>query len=126
MIDSNTSLGLTHFTSAAIVVYLMNVLKNAKWFPLLQKDWTVACRLFSVAVAFFVSIGIHYQLSSTGGGGHQLVLQIPSLATLALGFWHWLNQYAMQETVYQVTKSKNGGTNVPTNPSGNPAPKLSV
>ena len=100
------SIGLTHFTSAAIVVYAMNRLKAATWFPLLQKDKVAINRVFSVIVAFAVSIGIHYTWTSDAGGGHQLVLQIPSLGVLALGVWHWLNQYAMQETLHQVTKPK--------------------
>lgn len=101
-----SSIGLTHFTSAAIVVYFMNKLKAAKWFPILQKDRVLLNRAFSIVVAFFVSIGISYTWTATEGGAHQLVLMIPSWGVLALGVWHWLNQYAMQETLYHVTKPK--------------------
>lgn len=103
----DASVGVTHFTSAAIVVYAMNKLKTAKWFPLLQKDWTWINRGFSMFVAFAVSIGIHYTWTAdTIGGGHTLTLQIPTLAVLGLSIWHWLNQYAMQETLHQITKPK--------------------
>jgi hypothetical protein len=101
-----SSIGLTHFTSAAIVVYVMNRLKAASWFPLLQKDKETASRVFSVAVAFLVSIGIHYTWAASSNGGHILTLEIPTLSALALGLWHWLNQYALQETLHQVTKPK--------------------
>lgn len=100
----DASIGLTHFTSAAIVVYAMNKLKAAKWFPIVQEKRVTLNRAFSVTVAFFVAIGIHYTWSAGAGGGHQLVLEIPSVGTLALGVWHWLNQYALQETVYHATK----------------------
>ena len=102
----DASIGVTHFTSAAIVVYAINKLKSAKWFPLLQKDWTWINRGFSMFVAFAVSIGIHYTWSASTDGGHTLTLQIPTLAVLGLGVWHWLNQYAMQETLFQITKPK--------------------
>jgi hypothetical protein len=102
----DASIGVTHFTSAAIVVYAINKLKAAKWFPLLQKDWTWINRGFSMFVAFAVSIGIHYTWASDTTGGHTLTLQIPTLAALGLGLWHWLNQYAMQETLHQIIKDK--------------------
>jgi hypothetical protein len=104
----DASIGVTHFTSAAIVVWAMNKLKTAKWFPLIQKDRVKLNRAVSVIVAFFISIGIHYTWSAGAEGSHQLVLQIPSLTALALGVWHVLNQYAMQETLHQLTKPKNG------------------
>lgn len=102
----DASIGLTHFTSAAIVVYAMNKLKAAKWFPLIQKDWTWINRSFSMFVAFAVSVGIHYTWTADTGGGHTLVLQIPTLGVLGLGVWHWLNQYCLQETLHQITKPK--------------------
>lgn len=101
-----SSVGVTHFTSAAIVVYLINKLKAATWFPLLQKDKVIACRMFSAIVAFCVSIGITYAWSTLPDGTHSLVIQIPTLAALAVGLWHWLNQYAMQETLHQLTKPR--------------------
>lgn len=102
----DASIGVTHFTSAAIVVYALNKLKSAKWFPLLQKDWTWVNRGASMFVAVAVSIGIHYTWTAGTDGGHTLTLQIPTLSVLAIGIWHWLNQYAMQETLHQITKDK--------------------
>jgi hypothetical protein len=113
----DASIGVTHFTSAAIVVYVINKLKSAKWFPLLQKDWTWINRGASMFVAFAVSIGIHYTWTPSTDGGHQLVLQIPTLSVLALGIWHWLNQYAMQETLHQITKAREPDKN-PVAPQG--------
>jgi hypothetical protein len=99
----DASIGVTHFTSAAIVVYVINKLKSASWFPLLQKDWTVATRSFSIFIAFLVSQGIAYAWNPTS---RQLVITLPTLSAFALGVWHWLNQYAMQETLHQLTKPK--------------------
>jgi hypothetical protein len=104
----DASIGVTNFTSAAIVVYFINRLKASPWFPLLQKDRTMLNRSFSVVVAFFVSVGIHYQWNnaySTANGG-SITIDLPGLYVLALGVWHWINQYAFQETLHQLTKPK--------------------
>lgn len=97
---------LTHFTSAAMVVYIINALKSAPWFPWLQKEWNVLNRVASVAAAFFTSIGISYVWTAHPDGTHQLVLDIPTWSVLLLSLWHWLNQFAMQETIHQMTKRK--------------------
>lgn len=102
----DASIGVTHFTSAAIVVYFMNKLKSARWFPLVQKDRVWLNRAFSMVVAFAVSIGIHYTWAASPDGTHQITIMIPTWTALALGVWHWLNQYAMQETLHQVTKDR--------------------
>ena len=100
----DASIGLTHFTSAAIVVFAMNKLKAATWFPLVQKDAVALNRAFGAIIAFLVSIGIHYQWTANADGSHALLLQIPTLTALAYGVWHWLNQYALQEVIFQATK----------------------
>lgn len=99
----DASLGITQFTSSAIVVFLINRLKAASWFPLLQKDWTAMNRTFSVIAAFLVAQGIHWVWSPDT---RVLAITIPTLGAFALGLWHWLNQYAMQETIHQITKPK--------------------
>jgi len=99
----DASLGVTQFTSAAIVVWTINKLKAASWFPLLQKDWTTLNRAFSITAAFLVAQGIHWVWAPDT---RVLSITIPTLTALALGLWHWLNQYAMQETLHQLTKPK--------------------
>lgn len=99
----DASVGFTHFTSAAIVVWGLNKLKAASWFPLLQKDWTTLNRGASVVLAFFVAQGIAYAWDSTS---RVLTITIPTLSVLLLNVWHWIGQYVMQETLFQVTKPK--------------------
>jgi hypothetical protein len=99
----DASLGVTQFTSAAIVVFAINKLKAATWFPLLQKDWTKLNRGFSIAAAFLVAQGIHWVWTPDT---RVLAITIPTLSAFALGIWHWINQYAMQETLHQLTKPK--------------------
>lgn len=94
----------THFTAAALAVVLMNWLKAQKWFPLVQKDRAILNRIFSAGVALAVTVGITYTWSSTTGGGHQVVIVIPSIAVLGHNLWHWVGQYMMQEGYFHATK----------------------
>ena len=110
--DSNVV--ITQFTSSAIVVWGLQELKNATWFPWLQKKaqtWTK--RGASIVAAFGVHTGIeHVWNPGTVAGTHVLLITIPSLSVIAVGIWHWIGQYAMQETVYQATYNRNTSESV--------------
>lgn len=99
----DASLGFTHFTSASIVVFLINKLKAATWFPLLQKDWTIVNRSASIILAFLVAQGIAYAWNPSS---RELTITIPTLSILLVNIWHWVGQYCMQETLHQMTKVK--------------------
>lgn len=99
----DASVGFTHFTSAAIVVWGINKLKAASWFPLIQRDWTVANRGASVVLAFFVAQGIAYAWDPTS---RELTITIPTLGVFLVNIWHWIGQYVTQETLFQITKPK--------------------
>jgi hypothetical protein len=96
----------THFTAAGLVVVTMNWLKNASWFPLVQKDAVKLNRAFSMALALAVGIGIRYVWTPGTEGTHILTLTIPSWSVLAAGLWHSIGQYLMQEGFFQVTKAR--------------------
>lgn len=116
--DSNavSNIVMTQFTSSAVVVWLMQKLKSASWFPFLQHGRATVSRLFSIGVAFFVAIGIGYTWNTNSSGIHTLTLTIPGLWGLAVGVWHWLNQFVLQETVYQATVNKISVTTQPVLP----------
>jgi hypothetical protein len=100
------NIAITSFTSSAVVVYVLQKLKSASWFPWLQAGRAMLSRAVSIGAAAIAAIGINYTWSVNPDGTHNLVLMNLSLASIALGAWHWLNQYAMQETIYQATVNK--------------------
>jgi hypothetical protein len=108
--NSVSNVVMTQFTSSAVVVYVMQKLKNAAWFPLLKQGSATISRVFSVVAAALVAVGINYTWNPATRG---LLVTIPTLAGFALGLWHWLNQFALQETVYQATVNKISLTTVP-------------
>lgn len=104
--DASSSVFFSHLTSAGIVVWAINKLKAASWFPLVQKDAAYLNRAFSFVVALLVTAGISYSWVTDANGAHTLTLNIPTLSVLAVGLWHALGQYVLQEGWFQVTKPK--------------------
>jgi hypothetical protein len=106
-----SNVAMTQFTSSAVVVYLMQKVKSAKWFPLVQNGRAMLNRVTSIVAAALVSIGISWSWTKDAATGtHTLIIMNIGLWTVLHGFWHWLNQYALQETVYQATANKPGIT----------------
>lgn len=101
---------MTQFTSSAVVVFLMQKLKSAAWFPLIQEGKVLINRTISILSAAAVTIGIGYTWDPTldASGNRHMTFAIPTLAAIAVGLWHWLNQYALNEMVYRATAKPNG------------------
>ena len=101
-----SNIAMTQFTSSAIVVWGMQKLKTAPWFPLLRHGQASVSRAWSIVSAAIVAIGINYTWNKNLDGSHTLIFVIPTLWVLAVGGWHWLNQFALQEMIYQATVNK--------------------
>lgn len=99
----SANVALTTFTSSAIVVYLMQRLKGATWFPLVQADRAKLNRLFSIGAAAIGAMSVEWVWDPSV---RSLTIHIPTLWTAVVGLWHWLNHYAMQETIYQATAAR--------------------
>lgn len=112
--NSVSNILATQFTSSAVVVWVMQKLKNASWFPLLRHGSATVSRIFSLAAAGAVAIGINYTWNPQTRG---LLITIPTITGLAIGLWHWLNQFALQETVYQAMVNKISVTTTPQPPT---------
>lgn len=97
--DATTSLFATHTGSTLLVVGAIQWLKNASWFPLIQKGAKVANRLASIVAAFLVQVGIHYTWNPQD---HSLLLTGLSLSAITLALFHIASQYIYQETGYQM------------------------
>jgi hypothetical protein len=83
----------------------MQRLKSAKWFPLIQEGQVWINRVISMGSAAVIAVGVSYTWEPATRG---LLITVPTLSIAAAGFWHWLNQYALNETVYRATVGKNG------------------
>lgn len=99
--DSN--IVLTTVTSSAIFVMIIQWLKNASWFPLLQKEKKFALRIASIIFAFLGHAGASYVWNPAA---RQLVLTIPTFWSVLVYLWHVTNHYALQEITYQAVLNK--------------------
>lgn len=99
---------VTQFTGAAVFVFAMQKLKAASWFPWLKSEGQIWLkRVASIVAAICIHTGIsHVWNPGSVPGSHVLIINIPPLATMLVEVWHWIGQYAMQETLYQATANK--------------------
>lgn len=100
--DPISSTAGAHIGSTLIVVGTMQWLKNSKWFPLLTEGRKALNRIVSICAAGAIQLGISFQWSANGSGGHTLLTNIPALSVIAIGLFHWACQFIYQETGYQV------------------------
>lgn len=102
--DQTASVLFSHFTSAALVVWIIQRLKAASWFPLVDETSQVwVKRLFSVVGALGAHTGINLAWHAGGPvGGYQVIATIPPLTLVLTALWRWAGQYVLQEGWYQV------------------------
>lgn len=109
--DNNTAnIVITQFTSSAVIVWTMQKLKNASWFPFLQHGEAKISRFASIFLAGLTTIGISYTWNPTT---RVLATAIPTLPAAIHGAWHWLSQYCANEVLYQATVNKVSITHAP-------------
>lgn len=87
------------FGVGCVVVFLINWLKSARWFPFLQREWKTAQRVWSVLLAAASAVGVHVIFKN-----QTLTITGLSLTAVAVAGWAWLKAFAMQEFIYQATK----------------------
>ncbi len=92
-------------TGSAIIVYLLQVLKNWRWFSWLDATTDRRNRIVAIALAGLTALGIHAQFDATGG---VLTITGLTLAGIADGLWDWIRSFVIQELIYRGV-IKNGG-----------------
>lgn len=91
----------TEITSGALCVLLIQYLK--KWFPWIESSKVWISSIISAVWAFISTIIVSWQWQPTEGGGGSLLIVVPSVAGILAAVWHWLNQMAANEVIYQGT-----------------------
>lgn len=92
---------MTHFTTGAMIVYGIQFLKNAGWFPWLTADSKTIARLVSLAGALIVGFGITGHWDPLSGG----TIHLPPLAMMIDGLTDTVKQYMTNQVIYDtVTK----------------------
>lgn len=106
MDPSNLALIWHMFIASAMGVALLQYLKKAQWFKWAQVVGTrTANRVISIVIALCGATGVGHVWDPHA---HTLLLTNLSLLGIVTALWHWLQQFVLQETIYQATANKNG------------------
>jgi len=94
---------VSQLTSAAIVVYALQWLKRSTFFSFITADTKTLNRFASGTLALASAFGIHAAYDAHGG-----VLTVTGLTTAGVlhGIWHWANQFAAQQVIYDSVAQK--------------------
>jgi hypothetical protein len=76
----------------------MEWLKKANWFPWVSAQSDKANKIIAALLAAITAAGIHYTYDASAA---TLTFTGISLAGMGHAVWHWLQSYAVQETVYR-------------------------
>lgn len=93
-----------HLTTGAVVVYAIEWLKASGLFPWIHADSKTLNRTVSALAAGAVAFGI----SATGDSVTGWVITVPPLATLMTGAYHWLEQFVLQQLVFDGVVQRSG------------------
>jgi hypothetical protein len=99
MADAN--IAMTTFTTGALTVAALNWLKQSPWFPWITKERNTLVRILSIVAATASSAGIGHIWNSAD---HSLVISGLTLPNVVGFAWAAVKQFAMNETLFQVTK----------------------
>jgi len=104
---SVSSVILSQVTLGAVFSYAIQVLKNAKWFPVLQQDGTKIANIVASIIASGAAItGLTYVHDPVA---HTLLITNFSWALVGTSVWHWLTQYVIQHGWYKIAFDSGNG-----------------
>ena len=95
---------MTHLTTGAVIVYLIEWLKAQGWCRWVTADTGTVNRAISAIGAAAVAFGISAQGDAQSGW----TIHIPSLAVLLLGVWEWVKQFTLQQLLFDGVVQKSG------------------
>lgn len=99
------NVAITEFTTSAVAVWLLQKLKAWPAFKLVQPGKAWLNRWASIILAALGAVGVSYTWT-TFNGANGVFIAWPGWFAVAIGGWHWLNHYVLQETIYQATVNK--------------------
>lgn len=78
--------------------FLIQWMKNTKWFPVISADTAKLNRVLAVVASGITAFGIHHTFDASAG---TLTITGLTLAGIYHGGWQWLRSYMVQEITYQ-------------------------
>lgn len=88
-------------TFSAVSVFVIQKLKQAKWFTLITPDSKTMNTIASAVAAALAATGVHIAFASDTG---TLTVTGLSMTTIGAGAWAWLKSFVLNEWIYQSTR----------------------
>lgn len=104
MAVAETSIVVSHLTTAGISVGVIQWLKSSKYFPWITKEKGNVARYVALVTAAIGAIGIHYTWEPAA---RVLSFQIPTIAAAFGMAVAYVKSFVVQELTYQATKQPN-------------------
>lgn len=89
----------TQLTMSAVIVFILQVLKKASWFPWLSDQTQRLNTIVAVVLSGLAALGIH---SSFDPASHVLTITGLSPAGIAHAAIDWIRSYAMQYGYFKL------------------------
>jgi hypothetical protein len=98
-----SSLVATQVTVSALIVYALEYLKKAKWFPWLTMDTKSLNRLVGALLAALAAVGIHAEFNAQAG-----TLLVTGLTAWGLmhAFFDLARSWVFQQVIYDAVLDK--------------------
>ena len=103
--NGDLHLGST-ITESAMVVFIMQWLKNLEKIPFISHETPRINRLVAILLSGVGALGITWVFAPSANGAHTLTIQIPSLVGMVSAGWIWLKSFAIQEWIYQSSANR--------------------
>lgn len=94
----------TQVTISAIVVALLQWLKQSPWFPWLTTESEKLNRVIAAMLAAFTAIGIHIAWNHGAAPGTYMV-EVSGLTLMGVlsGMWAWAKSFVFQQIIFRAT-----------------------
>lgn len=86
----------------AIAVFVIQHVKESKWFPWLTVETSKLNRIAAIAIAGLATLGVNYSFDHTTG-----TLMITGLTLTGIGtaLWNWIVSFVSQQIIFKATVS---------------------
>ena len=116
-----TSLLTSQIAAAAACSYILNLLQKSPKLPWVTAHTKGINAGIRIVLSGMATLGITYAWTPNLGGGHTLILTIPSAVVLVHAGWQWFSQFALTHLAGTALEDKPGAAPVPA-PAPPPAP----
>ena len=97
----------TQVTASAVIVWLLQRLKQSKYFPFITAESAKLNRYLAVCASALAAAGIHFNFNHDAG---TLVISGLLLSNLLHFAGAWLRSFVFQEIIYQAAVKNGDGT----------------